>query len=38
MENMELAINEFKTALLNINRIKAEEIFDNYYKNGKDFT
>lgn len=38
MENIELAIKEFKSALLKINRIKAEEIFDNYYENGEGFT
>jgi hypothetical protein len=37
MENIELAIKEFKTALLQINRIKATEIFDNLYENDEDF-
>lgn len=38
MENIELAIKEFKTALLKINRIKAEEIFYNFYENGEGFS
>jgi methanogenic corrinoid protein MtbC1 len=37
MENIELAIKEFKTALLQINRIKAAEIFENFYINGTGF-
>ncbi len=37
MENIELAIKEFKTALLQINRIKATEIFESFYENGKGF-
>jgi methanogenic corrinoid protein MtbC1 len=38
MENMELAIKEFKTALLQINRIKATEIFEKLYENGNAFS
>lgn len=37
MKNMELEIKGFKTALLQINRIKATEIFENFYENGKGF-
>lgn len=38
MENMELAIKEFKAALLQINRIRAAEIFEKSYKNDKSFS
>jgi len=37
MGNIKLAIKGFKTALLQINRIKATEIFDNLYENDEDF-